>query len=104
MRSANKKRIIIVNNNMKIGAVQKALLSLLHEIAPKYDVTLYLLNRVGEYMDRIPDDVTVIGGDSLYKYFGMSQAESKSNTKDFVCRSALAVVAKIFGRNNVVSV
>lgn len=50
-------------------------------------------------MERIPDDVTVIGGESLYKYFGMSQAESKSNTKDFVCRFALAVIAKIFGRN-----
>ena len=99
-----KKRIIIVNNNVKIGGVQKALLSLLHEIAPKYDVTLYLLNRAGEYMDRIPDDITVIGGDSLYKYFGMSQAESKSNTKDFICRSALAVITKIFGRNIVLGI
>ena len=98
LKLQKKKKIIIVNNNMKIGGVQKALLDLLYEISSQYDVTLYLLNRVGEYLDRIPKNVNVIGGDTAYKYFGMSQAESKSLKKDFVCRSILAIITKLFGR------
>ena len=36
------KKILIVNNNMHIGGIQKALLNLLDEIKGKYDVTLLL--------------------------------------------------------------
>lgn len=93
-----KKKIIIVNNNMKIGGVQKALLDLLNEISPQYDVTLCLLNSVGEYIKRIPADVKVICCNSLYKYFGMGQAESKKSLSDYIFRSFFAVMAKIFGR------
>ena len=34
-----RKRILIVNNNMHIGGVQKALVNLLKEIASEYEVT-----------------------------------------------------------------
>lgn len=94
----NRKKIIIVNNNMKIGGVQKALLDLLNEIASQYDVTLYLLNRTGDYLGRVPENVRVIGGDSPYRYWGMSQAESKKNVWDYLCRSFLALTARLFGR------
>ena len=96
--SFTKKRIVIVNNNMKIGGIQKALLNLLCEISTQYDVTLFLLNKTGEYLDRIPSDIKVIGCTSLYKYFGMSQAESKQNIKDFLLRSFFAIITRIFGR------
>lgn len=36
------KRVLIVNNNMHIGGVQKALVNLLHEIHGDYEVTLLL--------------------------------------------------------------
>lgn len=35
-------RILIVNNNMHIGGVQKSLLNLLTDIHGRYDVTLLL--------------------------------------------------------------
>ena len=95
---SEKKNVIIVNNDMKIGGVQKALLNLLVEIAPRYNVTLYLFNCEGKYLDKIPHNVTIISGDSPYKYFGMSQAESKKSKKDYVCRSYLAIIAKLYGR------
>lgn len=100
----SKKKIIIVNNNMRIGGVQKALLNLLHEISSQYDITLYLLSSSGEYLDRVPPNVTVIGGDSLYKYFGMSQAECRGKAKDFCFRSALAVGAKVLGGRFAISI
>ena len=96
--NAARKRIIIVNNNMKIGGIQKALLDLLNEISSQYDVTLCLFNNVGEYLKRIPSNVNVIHCNSLYKYFGMGQAESKKSLIDYIFRSSLAIITKIFGR------
>ena len=40
----NKPRILFVNNNMHIGGVQKALISLLTTIESKYDITLLLFH------------------------------------------------------------
>ena len=41
-------RILIVNNNMHIGGVQKALVNLLWNIRDRYDVTLLLFSKEGE--------------------------------------------------------
>ena len=70
------KKLLIVNNNMKIGGVQKSLCNLLWNICGEYDVTLCLFDKNGEYLDDIPDTVDVIACDSLFRYLGMSQAES----------------------------
>ena len=93
-----KRRIIIVNNNMKIGGVQKALLDLLNEIAPLYDVTLYLFNGTGEYLKKVPANVKIEECRSLYRYFGTSQAESKKSLGMYITRSCLAVLTKLIGR------
>lgn len=69
------KKLLIVNNNMKIGGVQKSLCNLLWNICGEYDVTLCLFDKNGEYLDDIPDTVDVIACDSLFRYLGMSQAE-----------------------------
>ena len=96
--SEKKPSIVIVNNNMKLGGVQKSLLDLLVEIEPLYDITLCLLYPQGEYMDKIPSGVKVMSCSSAYKYFGMSQAESKKSVKDFFVRSSLAVISRVLGR------
>ena len=98
VENINKKRILIVNNNMKVGGIQKSLLNLLYEISPYYDITLYLLNNVGEYLEKVPKNVRVVGCTSPFKYFGMSQAESKKRAVDYLCRSLFAASAKVFGR------
>ena len=77
-----KMKIIIVNNNMKIGGIQKALLNLLYEISPYYDITLFLFNNVGEYLEKVPKNIKIVGCNSPYKYFGMSQSESRKNIFD----------------------
>lgn len=56
-----KTRIIIVNDNMNVGGTTSALISLLHHLDyTKYDVTLLLQSREGEFLDRVPDEVKVI--------------------------------------------
>lgn len=88
------KKIIIVNNNMKVGGVQKSLYNLLWTLDGQYDVNLLLFSPVGEYMDKLPDNVKVLTCDSLFRLLGVSQAESKEK----LTRGALAALCRIFGR------
>ena len=48
------KRILIVNNNMHIGGVQKALLNLLQTLHADYDITLLLFYRGGALLNEVP--------------------------------------------------
>jgi hypothetical protein len=69
------KKILIVNNNLKVGGVQKALYNLLWEIEGKYDITLCLFSENGEYADKLPPSVKVVKVRGLYRYLGLSQGE-----------------------------
>ena len=60
LKKMSKKRIVIVNNNLEIGGVQKALVSLIKEIADIYDTTLLLFSDTGVYLNEIPQNVKVI--------------------------------------------
>lgn len=92
------KKIVIVNNNMKVGGVQKSLCNLLWELEQNedYDVTLVLLSPVGDYMDRIPPRVKCIYPKSLFRYMGVSQGEMKG--VDRFKRGFLAGVCRTLGR------
>ncbi len=92
------KKIIIVNNNMKVGGVQKSLCNLLWELDKDKDieVTLVLFSPVGDYMDRIPPSVKCIVTRSLFRYLGVSQGEMRGI--DRFKRGFLAAVCRTFGR------
>ncbi len=98
MKKMSKKRIIIVNNNLEIGGVQKALVSLIKEIADVYDTTLLLFSDTGVYLNEIPQNVKLIKCNSLYKYLGISQLQCSSK-KDYLIRGFLAFITKLFGRD-----
>lgn len=93
------KKILIVNNNMKVGGVQKSLCNLLWELeqAGKYDVTLFLFNPVGAYMEQLPQSTRVLTAKSLFRYLGVSQGEMHGI--DIIKRGFLAAVCRTLGRN-----
>ena len=91
------KKIIIVNNNMKVGGVQKSLCNLLWEIKDQYDVTLLLFSPVGDYMSQLPSDIKCIHAKSLFRYMGVAQKETRG--ADIVKRGALAAICRTLGRN-----
>ena len=66
------KRILIVNNNMHIGGVQKALLNLLQTLHADYDITLLLFYRGGALLNEVPSDVHVCAAGGAFRYFGNS--------------------------------
>lgn len=92
------KKILIVNNNMKIGGVQRALINLLKEINNRYDITLFLFDLTGEYYDCIPKNVKVIGASSILKVLGISVDESrKLGIKFLLAKIFFAFLTKIIG-------
>lgn len=91
------KKLIIVNNNMKVGGVQKSLCNLLWAIDGRYDVTLYLFCKTGAYLDELPPGVRVVACSSLFRYLGVSQQDCHS-WRDRLLRGCLAAVCKCFGR------
>lgn len=92
-----KKKIIIVNNNLHIGGVQKALISLLWNIKDEYDVTLLLFNKAGECVKDLPPDVKVITEAGAYRYIGMTKDDIHS-LSDKLGRSFFAAISRVFGR------
>lgn len=95
------KKLLIVNNNMKIGGVQKSLYNLLWSISDQYDITLFLFAPIGEYMDNLPERVHVCSCDSLFRYLGVGQRECANNLHDRLIRGFLACICKLLGRSAV---
>lgn len=93
-----RKSILIVNNNMKIGGIQKSLYNLLWTIHDEYRITLLLFDKCGELLSELPKDVKVITCKSWFRYLGISQAETEGNTKDRGLRGGLAAISRIAGR------
>lgn len=94
------KKIIIVNNNMKIGGVQKSLLNLLWELGDGYDITLYLFQCTGAYLEQLPPWIRVEECKSLFRYLGISQRECTGGQK--LLRGVLAALCRLFGRDAVI--
>lgn len=91
------KKIIIVNNNMKVGGVQKSLYNLLHAIHNEYDITLLLFSKQGVYLEKLPLNVKVVECQGVFRYLGMNQNECITKI-DAIKRGLLAAIAKILGR------
>ena len=91
-------KILIVNNNMEIGGIQKALSNLLEEISEKHSVTLMLFNKQGGLIDDIPKSVKIIEGNFFTRIIGMTQADAKkSGFLTFLWRSAWVVATRVLG-------
>lgn len=91
------KRILIVNNNMHIGGVQKALLNLLQELRTDYDITLLLFYCGGELYNKLPDGIRVISAAKPFRCWGMSKDDTKTFSSRLL-RAFWAGLTKLFGR------
>lgn len=92
------KKILIVNNNMHIGGVQKALVSLLWSIREQYDITLLLFSKSGECLKELPPEVKVITPRSAYRFFGITKYDSISLWEK-IGRSVYALITRLLGRS-----
>lgn len=91
------KKILIVNNNLHIGGVQKALINLLWAIREEYDVTLLLFYEGGAYLEDLPPEVKVITPGSHYRFLGMTGRDVRT-LPDKLGRAFYAGVTRVLGR------
>lgn len=91
------KKILIVNNNLHIGGVQKALVNLLWAIREEYDVTLFLFYKGGAYLEDLPPEVKVITPGSHYRFLGMTGKDVRT-LPDKLGRAFFAGITRVFGR------
>ena len=98
-KSMSKKKLLIVNNNMHIGGVQRALVNLLKSIHDRYEVTLLLFHPAGELMQEVPADVKVVPAKSAYRFLGMTREDVKDSRLKWLMRSGFAAVCRLLGRD-----
>lgn len=92
------KKIIIVNNNMDSGGIQKSLLNLLKEISGEFDVTLLLFSQTGALMSDIPENIKIKKVLTCYKILGLSRKELEEYPLLFALKAFLKIFASLFGK------
>ena len=92
------KKIIIVNNNLQIGGVQKSLVNLLNEIKNEYSITLLLFRKSGGYLKDVPENVKILEANTLLQVLGMSLDECRKRGFGFIAAKAVFVaISRLFG-------
>ena len=95
-----RKRILIVNNNMYVGGVQRALVNLLKEIASEHDVTLLLFYKGGALLRDVPERVHVITACSALRGWGTSR-EDAGGLRFRCSRAFSAAITRAAGRKQI---
>lgn len=94
------KKVLIVNNNLCVGGIQKSLITFLNSTCKQYDITLMLFSKSGPFLSDVPKEVKVVSPLSKYRMLGLSKQELKSSPLLFVIKSFLIVFAKFFSRRS----
>ena len=94
------KRILIVNNNLDMGGIQKSLVNLVKELHEEYDITLLLFSKSGSLLREIPENVKIITPQRVYKILGLERNALKKYPLLFVLKAFLLVYAKKFSRRS----
>ncbi len=94
------KKILIVNNNLDMGGIQKSLVNLLKEVHSSYDITLMLFSKSGSLLNDIPEDVKVITPNRYYRILGLTKNELKSYPVLFVLKALMMKYTSVFSRRS----
>ena len=94
------KRILIVNNNLDMGGIQKSLVNLVKELHEEYDITLLLFSKSGSLLREIPENVKIITPQRVYKILGLERNALKKYPMLFMLKAFLLIYAKNFSRRS----
>ena len=99
------KKILIVNDNLNLGGIQKALLNALC-LAPQdeYDITLLLFNDNGTLIKKLPKNIKLITAGKRYSVLGKTKTELKKDKKLFIVKATLTMWAKLFHRGSAMKI
>ena len=94
------KKILIVNNNLDMGGIQKSLVNLVKEIHKEYDITLLLFSKSGSFLREIPETVNIITPQKVYSILGLEREDLKRRPLLFILKAFLLTYTKVFSRRS----
>lgn len=94
------KKILIINNNLDMGGIQKSLVNLLKSIHNELDITLLLFSKSGALLKDVPENVKIITPRKSYCMLGLNRDELKKHPWLFLYKFFLIKYAKRFSRRN----
>ena len=92
-------KILIVNNNMQIGGIQKSLLNLLNSVHDDYDITLLLFSDYGVLLKDVPSNVNVVFADERTKVLGTPWNSLKKTPKMLFCKFYSKIICRLKGKD-----
>jgi len=100
MQNYRKNKVLIVNNNLDMGGIQKSLVNLLKEAYKDYDITLLLFSKSGALLNEVPKEVQIITPIKAYSILGTDKEELKKHPFLFAMKALLIAYTKIFSRRS----
>lgn len=94
------KKILIVNNNLDMGGIQRSLINLLKEMHTRYDITLLLFSPSGALLKDVPENVKIITPCKRYRMLGLTKSELKKYPLLFVLKACLMKFTSLFSRRS----
>lgn len=94
------KKILIVNNNMMMGGIQKSLINLLNHLSGEYEITLLLFSDYGELFEKIPAGVTVVFASAAFRTLGSPWQAIRRNPFLAAHKVFLTLLNKAIGKWN----
>lgn len=95
------KKVLIVQDNLKMGGIQKALINALR-VAPQdeYDITLLLFYEDGPLLKELPNGIKVISCGKRYSILGKTKRELRETKLLFLLKSFLHIWSRLFNRKS----
>ncbi|MBO5908439.1 MAG: hypothetical protein J6Q67_01440, partial [Clostridia bacterium] len=98
------KKILIVNNNLDTGGIQRSLINFLKAVHTQYDITLLLFSKSGTLLGDVPNNVKIITPSYRYRMLGLSKNELKAYPWLFLFKGFLMSYTKLFSRRSAMKV
>ena len=104
MQNYRRNKVLIVNNNLDMGGIQKSLINLLKDIHEECDITLLLFSRSGSLLGDVPEDVNIITPRKFYNILGLSKEELKKHPFLFCLKALMLKYASLFSRRGAMKI
>ena len=98
------KKILIVNNNLDMGGIQKSLVNLVNELYRDHDITLLLFSKSGSLLQELPPGVKIITPGAVYRILGLEKKALKKHPLMFGLKGFLSIFSKLFSRRSAMKI
>lgn len=93
-----KRKILIVNNNLQMGGIQKSLLNLINALKNDFDITLLLYSKYGELFSEITEEVEVVYAAAPFQILGTPWSELKRTPILAIYKIIINIINKVLGK------